>query len=530
MPTLQFKGKNAIWNHHLSVPYHALEEVTKLDFQADKGDGNLIIEGDNLLALKALLPQYQGRVKCIYIDPPYNTGNQTWVYNDKVNSPLIKEWLGKEVGKDDLTRHDKWACMMVPRLKILRDLLSEGGAVCVSIDDTELAHMLNIMDEVFGEQNKEEIICWRRRHNQPNDKSKAIGKVAEFVVIYAKNLEKLKSSGAFNGLALSGDFSNPDNDPKGDWGSKPWKSGTGQTGSRYKIKTPSGKILDEEWLGTEDTFKKFISEGRVYWPRKGDGFPRKKYYKFEREEEGQVAHNFWGYEEFGSNQEASDEIAELKVEFDNPKPVRLVKALVQIFAGKDSIVLDSFAGSATTMHAVMDLNKEDDGRRKCILVQMPEASEQEPKKNICKDITRERVKRAIEKNGYKSGFKYLRVGEPIDAEAMLAGILPNWKTFAEYVYYVCTGEHLADKSKLNEKTGFVGERSREAVYLLYKNDYEALSRMALNIDIAERILKEQKNKKCVVYAPACFLDEDYLREKNIEYVGIPYNLFKRNGQ
>ncbi len=527
MPTLQFKGKNIIWNHHLSIPYHTLDEVPELDFQPEKGKGNLIIEGDNLLALKALLPMYAGRVKCVCIDPPYNTGNEGWVYNDKVNSPLIKDWLGKEVGKDDLTRHDKWLCMMTPRLRLLRDLLDDDGVICINIDDIELANLLRIMDEIFGEQNKEEVICWRRRHNQPNDKSKAVGKVAEFIVVYAKNLDTLKCKGTFNGLPLSGNFSNPDNDPKGEWASKPWKSGSGQTGTRYKIKTPSGKILEEEWLGTEETFKEYLEEGRIYWPKNGDGFPRKKYYKFEREKEGQCAHNFWNHDEFGSNQEASEEIANLEIAFDNPKPTRLLKSLCQIFTLKDSIILDSFAGSGTTMHAVMDLNKEDGGNRKCILVQMTEATEADPKKNICKDITRERVKRAIEKYGYDSGFKYLRVGIPIDAESLLSGNLPTYKQFAKYVYYLCTGRNLEDEGSIDEKAYFVGTFKREAVYLVYKQDYETLTHLALNLEIAERITKEQKHKKCIVYAPACFLEEDYLKEKNIEYVGIPYNLFRR---
>jgi adenine-specific DNA-methyltransferase len=147
MPTLQFKGKNIIWNHHLSIPYHTLDEVDKLSYQPKKAAGNLIIEGDNLLALKALLPQYAGKVKCIYIDPPYNTGNEAWVYNDNVNSPMLKEWLGKEVGKDDLTRHDKWLCMMVPRLKLLRDLMTEDGAIFISLDENEMSSarlLLNI--------------------------------------------------------------------------------------------------------------------------------------------------------------------------------------------------------------------------------------------------------------------------------------------------------------------------------------------------------------------------------------------------
>lgn len=501
MPTLQFKGKNIIWNHHLSVSYHTLEEVPKLHFKTEKSNGNLIIEGDNLLALKALLPMFAGKVKCICIDPPYNTGNEGWLYNDNVNSPLIKDWLGKEVGKDDLTRHDKWLCMMTTRLKLLRELLADDGAICVNIDDIELANLISIMDDVFGQENKEEIICWRRRHNQPNDKSKAISKVAEFIVVYAKNLEYLKSKKAFHGLPLTGDFSNPDDDPKGDRASKPWKAGSNQTGTRYKIISPTGKVLEEEWLGTEETYKKYLKEGRMYFPKSGDGYLRKKYYKFEREEEGQCAHNFWGHEDFGSNQEASEEIKPLKIEFDNPKPVRLFKALLTIFSHKDSL----------------------------ILVQMTEATEDDPKKNICKDITRERIKRAIEKYGYDSGFKYLRVGQALDAETMLEGKLPEYKVFAKYVYYLCTGENLKEEKKISEKRFFVGDFGKQAIYLIYKQDYEALTRMVLNLEIAGKIIAEQPNKKRIVYAPACFLDDEYMESNQIEFVSIPYNLFQRKG-
>lgn len=526
MPTLQFKGKNIIWNHHLSVPYHTLEEVSKLHFNPEKSNGNLIIEGDNLLALKALLPMYAGKVKVVCIDPPYNTGNEGWIYNDNANSPLIKDWLGKEVGKDDLTRHDKWLCMMTPRLKLLRELLADDGVICINIDDIEVARIVSLMDEIFGEDNKEEIVCWRRRHNQPNDKSKAISKVAEFIVVYAKNLEYLKNKKAFHGLPLTGDFSNPDSDPKGDWASKPWKSGSNQTGTRYQIISPTGKKLDEEWLGTEETYKQYLKEGRMYFPKGGDGYPRKKYYKFEREEEGQCAHNFWGHENFGSNQEASEEIKLLKIEFDNPKPVRLIKALLTIFSNKDSIILDSFSGSGTSGHAVMDLNK-DGGNCKFILVQMTEATNDEPNINICKDITRERIKRAIEKYGYDSGFKYLRVGQPLDAETLLKGKLPEYKTFAKYVYYLCTGENLKEENKISEKRFFVGNFGKQAIYLIYKKDFEKLTSMALNLEIAEMIIAEQPDKKRIVYAPACFLDEEYMEANQIEFVNIPYNLFQR---
>ena len=172
MPTLQFKGRNVIWNHHLSVPYHALEEIKALDYEPEKGDGNLIVEGDNLLALKALLPQYAGKVKCIYIDPPYNTGNEGWAYNDKVNSPMIREWLGRTVEKDDLTRHDKWLCMMVPRLKLLRELLRDDGVIFVSIDDNEVHNLRT----GYGRNLRRRKFCsshliWNSKYTTSNDAS-----------------------------------------------------------------------------------------------------------------------------------------------------------------------------------------------------------------------------------------------------------------------------------------------------------------------------------------------------------------------
>jgi len=215
--------------------------------------------------------------------------------------------------------------------------------------------------------------------------------------------------------------------------------------------------------------------------------------------------------------------------FDNPKSTDLIRRIIKFVEGdkKDSLILDSFAGSGTTMHAVMDLNKEDGGNRQCILVQMTEATDAEPKKNICKDITRERIKSAIDKYGYDSGFKYFRVGIPIDAESLLSGKLPTFKQFAEYVYYLCTGEHIKDKSAINEKTYFVGSINNSVIYLVYKQNFDELTRLALNLPLAEKIIVDNPRKKIIVYAPACFLEEDYMKDNNIEFVGIPYNLFRR---
>src|SRR5215510_7626986 len=197
MPVIHFKGKTAIESYHHTVPHHTLEFDPKWSL-LPKGDkpslnGNLIIEGDNLLALKALLPTHAGRIKCIYIDPPYNTGNEGWVYNDNLTQPQFKEWLGQTVGKEgeDLTRHDKWCCMMYPRLQLLKELLRDDGAIFISIDDHEVHHLRMLMDEIFGAENLLATIVWKPRYSPPND-HKGIAAMHDFIIAYRKSDEFMR--------------------------------------------------------------------------------------------------------------------------------------------------------------------------------------------------------------------------------------------------------------------------------------------------------------------------------------------------
>ena len=526
MAILNFKGKAFVQNYHLQVKYHQLiprknKSLTKKVSLHD----NLIIHGDNLKALKALLPTYAGKIKCIYIDPPYNTGNEKWAYNDNVNSPMMQDWLGKVVDKEDLTRHDKWLCIMMPRLKLLKELLSQDGVICISIDDIELGRLLTIMDDLFGEENKEEVVAWRRRHNQPNDKSKPISKVAEFLVVYAKDLEYLKKNKGFQGIPLTGNFTNPDNDPRGDWASKPWKAGSNQTGSRYKIKSPSGKIYDEEWLGTRETYDALLADGRIYFSS-DNSLPRKKYYKSERQEEGQCAHNFWNHKEFGSNQEASKEISEIGLDFDNPKPTRLVKGILTIFSKSNSIILDSFSGSGTTAHSVLALNAEDDGNRQFILVECEDYADK---------ITAERVRRVIKgvpkakdenlKKGLGGTFSYFDLGPPIEMEEILSGDnFPSYEDLARYVFYTATGEEF-DPDVVNEKKNFIGESAQYLVYLFYKPDIEYLKATALTLDRA-KALGAYKKKRRLVFAPTKYLDQEHLDELRIDFAQLPFEIYQ----
>lgn len=407
---------------------------------------NLYIEGDNLEVLKVLQSAYYRKVKMIYIDPPYNTGND-FVYEDDFKDPLAKykEITSQTTKSNPETMgrfHTNWLNMMYPRLRLAANLLRDDGVIFISIDDNEVTNLRRLCDEVFGEENFQGHIHWRRRHNQPNDKTKMIGLVAEHLIVYAKDSNILKQVGVGK-VDLTGNFTNPDNDPRGGWASKPWKVGSDQSGSRYAIKTPTGKILDEEWMGDENTFKSLLADNRIIFPKGGDGMPRKKYFQYERQEEGQCATNWWECTQFGHNQGANDCLTELfgtKNVFSNPKPIELIRGCIQIAnAKKNDIILDFFSGASTTAHAVMQLNAEDTGNRQFIMVQLPELCDTKSEafkagyKNIC-EIGKERIRRAGAKIKEQNpevdtGFKVLKLDSsnlvkwddtPIDVNAETA--------------------------------------------------------------------------------------------------------------
>ena len=405
---------------------------------------NLYIEGDNLDVLKVLRETYLGKVKMIYIDPPYNTGND-FVYNDdfaqskddfEQASGLFDEEGNQTI--DPMQRntesngrfHTDWLNMIYPRLKVARDLLSEDGVIFISIDDNESTNMKKVCDEVFGESNFESIISWRRRTNQPNDKSKMIAKVAENIIVYAKNSVKLVESKGYHGVPFSekrkSEYKNPDNDPKGPWSSNPWKAAVGRGGTKYAITTPAGITYEETWYGTKENFELSLKEGRVHWTDGGKGVPRIKVYLSEAEKEGQAAINFFTCEKYGSNQEGSAEAECLfnqKGIFDNPKPTKLIKALTGLATHDNSVILDFFSGSASSAHAVMQLNAEDGGNRKFIMVQLPEKTDENSEaykagyKNIC-EIGKERIRRAgrkineglgVRNENLDTGFRVLKL-------------------------------------------------------------------------------------------------------------------------
>lgn len=403
---------------------------------------NLYIEGDNLDVLKLLQDCYANQVKMIYIDPPYNTGNDVFVYNDDFrverdeyeDQAQIRDEEGYKMRTNKNTSgrfHSEWCSMMYPRLKLARNLLTEDGVIFISIDDREVDNLRKICDELFGERNFESIIKWRRRSNQPNDTTKMVATVSEYAVVYAKNSDVLKKHKAFGTVAISeerlSDYSNSDNDPKGDWSSTPWCASKGQGGSRYIITTPTGRVYDEIWLGTKKTFEKHLQEGRIVFTSNGEGKPRKKIYKSEALKKGKAAIDFWVGDTFGDNLLANSElkqIFELDRVFDYPKPVKYLWTMTRIGAPtSDAIILDFFSGSATTAHAVMKLNAEDGGNRKFIMVQLPEECDEKSEaykagyKNIC-EIGKERIRRAAKQikgehpeSNFDGGFRVFKLAE-----------------------------------------------------------------------------------------------------------------------
>jgi len=572
MPTLHFKGKTFVQNHHLAVKYHQLIPKKELSL-TDKVSlhDNLIIQGDNLKALKALLPTYAGKINCICIDPPYNTGNDIaegkgWVYNDNVNSPMIKEWLGKEVNLEDLTRHDKWLCMMMPRLKLLRELLHENGAIFIALDDIEIHRCKLLMDEIFGEENFVSNIVWQARKSVQNDTD--ISSSHNHILVFAKNRRqeerRLKKSNinkwhtmngfVFNPLELDkSKFSNPDKDSRGLWKADPFDAPGIRKNLEYDIVNPNtGEIYTppkgRHWSNEEKNYLAFLKDNRILFGKTGKSGPQLKVFWDEKKEFGEIETSWWGdgametYIEDGIDEETAEKFTSYgtttkgsqllqkifngeKV-FNNPKPIELIKHILKIATKKDAIILDSFAGSATTAHAVLDLNKEDEGNRKFILVEM---------EDYANTITAERVRRVINgvksskedflKNGLGGTFSYFELGETIEMESLLKGKnLPSFTEFARYLFYTATGEEFNEKL-VNEKTGFIGESKNYEVYLIYKPDIEWLKRNALTLEGC-RGLPKFKSKQRLVFAPAKYVDDHTCLEHRIDFCQLPYEIYR----
>ena len=532
MPTLHWIGKDKVINHHRDVPYKVLEH--QYGFTADMGNGkqptgsgNMVIHGDNLEALKSLLPQYEGKVNCIYIDPPYNTGNEGWVYNDNVNAPRIKKWLGEVVGKEgeDLSRHDKWLCMMYPRLVLLQKLLSDDGLLLVSIDDNEAASSRLVLDEIFGSSSYFNTIHWKARGTGGQVKDGAIASQFQYVLIYAKD----KRSGKLRKLS---------NDNAGEIKWRDFRKAGGQWQRRFRPKQFYPFYYDE--LSNRLTLDTPPSEGAVeVYPQDASGVEgfwengietarerlfngefrigksRSGTYKIQQLEVAQDTVNVGNYVDIPSTQGIS-EMKALDVEFDTPKPVKLIEHLLQLSSDKDSIVLDSFAGSGTTAHAVQNLNKQDGGDRKFILVEMMDYAD---------SITAERVKRVMK--GYGKGkkavegtggaFDYYTLGEPLFNENHDLNEAVGTERIREYVWYTETRSPMSPNTKDNSPY-LLGTHEGMVLYFVYEPDRLT----TLDHDLLATL--PVKGTPTIIYADNCLLPKKFMEQHGIVFKKIPRDI------
>lgn len=623
MPTLEFKGKQFVYSHHLGVPFRELQVVPEKSLpiagKQPSLDDNLIIHGDNLEALKALLPTHAGKVDCIFIDPPYNTGNESWCYNDNVRSPLMKEWLKKSansVDKEDLERHDKWLCMMWPRLNLLRDLLAEYGCIFITLDDNE-GHSLKLLcDEIFGKANFIASIT-TRANPRGRQSDSFFATVHDYCFVYSKNKEYLE----LNGLELS-DEKEASYDQEDEFGERWRELGLRQRGAAslreerpdmffpLYVDEHSGKVSlektenftaevlprksdgrDGRWMWSSPKVKEEMARvyGRIVRSKGGgerwDIFIR-DYLNRGDVKKTEKPKTIW--DESAVNTELGGKLLSAMMggkTFDYPKPVGLLMKIIELATHKESVILDSFAGSGTTAHAVLEANKNDNGNRRFILIECEDYAD---------TLTAERIRRVISGYSYtgnqreelyrenitwttfnnekrrkkvmdhiasienlhgheydtikkqiKDGvltvtgeravkdtapglggsFTYCTLGEPIDIESLLTGEgMPGFEALARYVFYTATGQSL-DKVGKPAADGLIGETDLFRIHLFYQPDKAWLrsNEAALNAELVAAIEAGNKQgKRAIVFAVAKFMSQKELTARRIEFCQLPY--------
>ncbi|WP_171091290.1 site-specific DNA-methyltransferase [Ruegeria sp. HKCCD9179] len=547
MPTLDWIGKKAVVNHHREVPYR-LVHCNGERSAGDPDAGNLLVQGDNLEALKALLPYYAGKVKCIYIDPPYNTGNEGWVYNDNVASPEIKAWLGKVVGKEaeDLSRHDKWLCMMYPRLRLLRDFMREDGVLFVSIDDDEAHSLRMLLNEIFGISAYIGTFVWKRRTGSM-DETGNFSRDHDYVIAYQRGNEGL--TGDERTFAK---YDNPDNDPRGDWISDNLSASKPGGDTYYAISDPdTGREFwppkGRYWPYNPETMKEKIADGRILFPGEDGDTPMVKRFKKEAKSLFQPVSSWIGQpkdKDFlddegvlhlstAMNSAATKNLKDIfgdKV-FNYSKPADLVRKLIAQAAGPNDIILDSFAGSGTTGQAVFELNKEDGGNRQFILVEMDEL--------IAPQITAERLSRVIkgydkkgdpEKpvEGLGGGFRYCHLGTPLFNEFGDIDEAVIFPDLAAHVFFSETGAPLP--KKVDASNPLIGQHKDKIVYLLFSPAEQGFPREAAGNVLTPDALADLPaapddfEGERVVYAEGCTVSPERLKVERVVFKQIPYQI------
>ena len=543
MPTLNWIGKDKVISHHQDVPYRILDkQYTYANGKVDNSisSDNKIIHGDNLVALKSLLPEYEGKIKCIYIDPPYNTGNEGWVYNDNVNHPKLKKWLGQVVGKEseDLSRHDKWLCMMYPRLKLLNKLLANDGAIFISIDDNEQANLKLICDEVFGIRNYITNVAVVNNFKGRSD-DKYIATAHENLIIYKKgNFDtkgvplpeeykkdyKLKDEIGLHrlqGLRKRGSGAKREDRPNMFY---PFffNSGTNKitlerfSNTDIEILPKLSDGSDGRWRWGKETASKRIDELTCQLVKTRNEYDvfQKDYLNKNGIEKRIKPKSFWHGTEFSAEAGTLElkKIFQKKV-FETPKSSDFIFYIIQQTTDENSIVLDSFSGSGTTAHAVLKMNKEDNSNRKFILIEM---------EDYANDITAERIKRVIKGygkdkkavEGTGGDFTYYELGQPIFSENELLNEAIGREKIEEYVWYTETKTPY-EEQKENYLLGCLNETA----YYFY---YEQERLTTLDESYLRRL--KTKAQQYIIYADLCLLDKTLIDKYHIVFKKIPRDI------
>ena len=593
MPELQFKGKEFVYNHHLTVPFRPLVPDAERSCGDDRD--NLIIQGDNLHALKSLLPRYAGAVDLVFIDPPYNTGNEGWAYNDNVNSPLLREWLdGNPVNTEDMLRHDKWLCMMWPRLKLLHELLSEQGSIWITLDDNEMHHARAMLDEIFGAENFVATCIWQKNFS-PKNTAQQFSQDHDFVLVYAKQAATWVPKLLPRTPEMEARYSNQDSDPRGPWMSSDLSARNYYGEGTYSITTPAGRLIEGPpsgmyWRVKESKFFELDRDKRIWWGEDRNNQPRIKRFLSEVKD-GRVPQTLWFYDEVGHTQDAKKELlrilnfASSDDVFVTPKPTALIERILELGAGEDAIVLDSFAGSGTTAQAVLAQNAKDGGNRKFILVECEAYADSLTAERVRRVIQGypytgsqreelfsekltmrslldapkllekvalieqqqasrfDRIKRTVKDGelkligerevqeraeGLGGGFTFCTLGEPIELDGLLQGRnLPSFEAFGSYLFHTATGQVL-DPERVDAHTGYLGESAHYHVWLIYRPELEFLKSRdaALNLATAERIRAFDAGMRHLVFAPARYVPQRKLLELGVEHAPLPYALYR----
>ena len=572
MPTLDFKGKQLVYAHHLTVAARPLEVDAEKSLPPDGEtpslNDNLIIHGDNLHALKALFSHYAGRIDCIYIDPPYNTGNEGWIYNDNMNSPLMQEWLqGKSpVDGEDLAHHDKWLCMMWPRLQLLKELLAEDGVIFVSIDDNEQHRLRMMMDEIFGEGNCVNSLVWVNNMKGRQIGNHGAAKTHETILAYAKDIESVNAwhISVRESRKMPSAYNIQDREVlKDEHGHFVIKNELHNTNNAFNEETRRNLVFvihynpKTKQIKFSEVTEQKTHPGFVQIRPRANSNGKQKYLAWRWSQKKILAetHNLHFvqcddphrpyrvytkvrhldvtlFKDLITNiSSGGGTLKKLGLDFPNSKPMEMIKLLIGVATKPDSIILDSFAGSGTTAHAVLALNREDGGNRRFILVECEDT--------IADNITAERVRRVIAgvpsapdevlKKGLGGSFTYCALGNEISIETMLAGDgLPNYETLARHIYWTATGRSLDSIRGDRGPDGLFYEDKDRIYYLIYEPNLNFLrsNESALNSERAERIAKQvqAKQKGAIAFASHKFMGQKELTTMGIVFCGLPYGV------